>query len=189
MPCIHILGASGSGTTTLGAAVAEALGLEHHDSDRYYWVATDPPFTTPRPLAERVTLLAGSLPAGGDWVLSGSAMNWATPIEPFYDLIVFLQLDPALRMERIRRREVARYGARIGPGGDMERASAAFLAWATAYDSAGPEQRSLVAHEAWLSSQAAPVLRLDSAVPVPVLVRAVSEAIGPGKRPGTPCWR
>ena len=38
-------------------------------------------------------------PVTGQWVLSGSALKWATPIEPFYDLIVFLQLDPALRMD------------------------------------------------------------------------------------------
>lgn len=58
----------------------------------------------------------------------------------------------------------------------MAKASAAFLDWAAAYDIAGLEQRSLLKHEQWLATQAAPVLRLDSAVPVAALVAAVLEA-------------
>ncbi len=98
-------------------------------------------------------------PETGNWVFSGSALKWATPIEPFYDLIVFLQLKPLVRMQRLRRREAVRYGARLEPGGDMAGASAAFLAWAEAYDTAGLEQRSRIAHETWLATQTAPVLR------------------------------
>ena len=72
------------------------------------------------------------LPIDGQWVFSGSAPGWATRLEPFYDLVVFLRLDPAVRMERLRRREAARYGRRIEPGGDMAAASADFLKWAEA---------------------------------------------------------
>ncbi|KAF0097639.1 MAG: hypothetical protein FD144_4915 [Rhodospirillaceae bacterium] len=112
-------------------------------------------------------------PVTGNWVFSGSALKWATPIEPFYDLIVFLQLKPLVRMQRLRRREAVRYGARLEPGGDMAGASAAFLAWAEAYDAAGLEQRSRIAHETWLATQTAPVLRLDSSYPLDTLVAAV----------------
>ena len=41
---IHITGASGSGTTTLGAAAAAALGVKHLDADDFAWAPTDPPF-------------------------------------------------------------------------------------------------------------------------------------------------
>jgi hypothetical protein len=96
------------------------------------------------------------------------------PLEPLYDLIVFLRLDPALRMERLRRREIADYGSRVGPGGDMEVASRQFLEWAAAYDTAGVEQvRTLATHELWLAKQSCPILRLDAAAPVGDLVLAV----------------
>jgi adenylate kinase family enzyme len=173
MPRIHVLGASGSGSTTLGEALAHLLDVPHADADRFFWLPTDPPFTTRRPRAERLAMLTQRLPAGGDWVFSGSAISWATVLEPAYDLVVLLRLDPALRMPRLRQREAARYGARIDPGGDMAAASAAFLRWAEAYDTAGPAQRSLAAHEAWLVGQTVPVLRLDSAEPVDALVAAV----------------
>src|SRR5438128_874343 len=42
---LHILGASGSGTTTLGRALAEGLQCPHFDTDDYFWLPTDPPFT------------------------------------------------------------------------------------------------------------------------------------------------
>jgi adenylate kinase family enzyme len=173
MPRIHVLGASGSGTTTLGAALAGQLGLPHHDADTFFWMPTDPPFTTPRPAGARLALARRHLPLTAGWVFSGSALKWAAPFEPGYELIVFLCLDPGLRMDRLRRREVARHGARIEPGGDMAAASAAFLDWAGSYDTGGLEQRSLAAHEAWLARQAAPVLRLGSSAPVDRLVSAV----------------
>ena len=40
---IHILGASGSGTTALGQALAEHLRCPHFDTDDYFWLPTDPP--------------------------------------------------------------------------------------------------------------------------------------------------
>ncbi len=173
MPRIHILGASGSGTSTLGSALARRLGVPHADSDRLYWMPTDPPYQEPRPADLRQALLLQTLPLDGHWVFSGAATKWAAPLEPCYDLVVFLRLAPELRMRRLRRREAARFGRRILPGGDMAATNAAFIAWAEAYDTAGPLSRGLVTHEAWLADQEAPVLRLDSAAPVEDLVTAV----------------
>ncbi len=173
MPRIHIVGASGSGTSALGAALANSLSCPHVDADALFWLPTDPPFTERRDRDERQALLLQSLPATGRWIFSGSATGWSAPVEAIFDLIVFLTLDHSTRMDRLRRREFERYGDRITGTGDMAEASAAFLSWAQAYDTAGPEQRSLVAHEQWLTSQTAPVLRLDSSIPVPNLVGIV----------------
>lgn len=172
MPRIHILGASGSGTTTLGAALAAGLGCPHEDTDQYFWQPTDPPFTARRAAEARLRLLLPRL-AGPDWVLSGSALKWGTPLDSLYELVVFLRLDPAVRMARLLRREDLRYGGRIAPGGDMAEASQAFLDWAESYDTAGRAHRSLAAHEEWLADRTCAVLRLDSAAPVHALVAAV----------------
>ena len=146
MARIHIVGASGAGTSTLGAALAGRLGHPHIDADALFWMPTDPTFKTRRPADDRQALLLKLLPVTSQWVFSGSALKWAASLEPFFDLIVFLHIDPAVRMERLRRREAARYGVRLDTGGDMADASAAFLQWADAYDSGGPEQRSPIAH-------------------------------------------
>jgi adenylate kinase family enzyme len=189
MARIHILGASGSGTSTLGSALARRLGVTHADSDAFFWLPTDPPYTTPRPAGERQAMLEGRLPVAGHWVFSGAATKWAAPLEPCYDLVVFLRLDPAIRMERLRRREAVRWGTRILPGGDMATMNAAFIAWAEAYDTAGSLRRGLVTHEVWLADQLAPVLRLDSIAPVGDLVNAVSDRLGPMGFNGGRAWR
>ena len=58
---IHILGASGSGTTTLGRALAERLQYPHFDTDDYFWLPTDPPYTQQRARTERAQLLMDDL--------------------------------------------------------------------------------------------------------------------------------
>jgi len=177
MARIHILGASGSGTTTLGRALASLTGWPHEDSDAHFWVATDPPFTTPRPKERRLDRLLPRLVEEPDWIFSGSSISWSGALEPLYDLVVYLHLDPALRMARLRAREAARYGARIAPGGDMAETSAAFISWAEAYDIAGPEQRSRALHADWLAARRCPVLRLDSAAPTARLAAMVCTAL------------
>ena len=178
MARIFILGASGAGKSTLAASVAASLGVPHLDVDHFFWLPTDPPFTTPRPVRERLALLEHALDAHDAWVLEGSTSTWGDSLIPRYDLVVFLTMDPTLRMERLRRREAERYGQRIAPGGDMAELNAAFLAWAAAYDTAGLEQRSRAGHEAWLAGIATPVLRLDGAASVQALEDSVLSAIG-----------
>lgn len=72
---IYITGASCAGVTTLGRHLATQLGVGHVDVDDYYWMPTNPPFTTKRPPADRVSLMQQALgDAGG--VLTGSCMVW-----------------------------------------------------------------------------------------------------------------
>lgn len=58
---IHILGASGSGTTTLGRALTEHLNYTHFDTDTYLWLPTDPPSIEKRERTERQQLLMNDL--------------------------------------------------------------------------------------------------------------------------------
>ena len=49
----------------------------------------------------RQALLLERAPPAGDWVFSGSSISWARALEPHYQLIVYLALDPAERQKRI----------------------------------------------------------------------------------------
>lgn len=169
---IHITGASGSGTTTLGAILADHLGLPHLDTDDFYWHRTDPPFREKRPPDERLALIRRAQ-AGGGWVLSGSLMSWGEPVVEAADLVIFLSVSTPERLARLKAREAARYGPRIAPGGDMETTSRAFLDWAARYDDPGFSGRSRAGHEAWLVHLGRPVLRLDAQLPAPTLLRMI----------------
>jgi adenylate kinase family enzyme len=131
---IHILGASGSGTTTLGRALAACLQCPHFDTDAYFWVPTDPPFTQRRERSECAQLLMDDVTAHDAWVVSGSLCGWGDVAMPLFELVVFLWVPYAVRMDRLHRREHARFGERILPGGNRYEQSQAFLAWAASYD-------------------------------------------------------
>jgi len=158
---IHILGASGSGTTTLGKALADHLGVPHYDGDDFFWMQTDPPFTTKRPREERINLLASTLTKNPSWVLSGSILGWGDFIRPDLDLIIYKNVDMEVRLQRILKRERERFGDRIDEGGDMHQNHKDFLAWASAYDTGGLEMRSGQSVEAWMSLATCKIIRLE----------------------------
>jgi len=160
---IHILGASGSGTTTLGRALAEHLQSPHFDADDYFWLPTDPPFTQQRERTERQQLLMNDVTAHDSWVVSGSLCGWGDVAIPLFELVVFLQIPPDIRMERLRQREHARFGERILPGGDMYESSQAFFTWAASYDEGDVHIRSRRLHEQWLSTLPCPIICFEGA--------------------------
>jgi adenylate kinase family enzyme len=162
---IHVFGASGSGTTTLGHHLAQRLHVPFLDADRYYWLDTDPPFTTKREPSERVELIERDVHGLPSWVLAGSLCSWGDPLIEHFTLVVFLSLDHDTRMQRLRQRESRRYGERIEPGGEMHDAHRAFMDWAQQYDTAEAPIRSLDLHERWMRRLDCPILRLDSSRP------------------------
>jgi adenylate kinase family enzyme len=176
------VGASGSGTTTLGRALAPRLAVPVFDSDDAFWESTDPPFLTSRPPVDRLAWLQERLRDDDGWVLSGSLCGWGDELRGRFTLVVFLSLPPAIRMARLAAREVERYGDRIRPGGDMAEGSTAFLAWAAAYDTAGMEQRSRVLHDAWLATLTCPLLHLDGDITVEDRADRVVAAVDPAAR-------
>lgn len=178
MTRVHVVGASSSGTTTLGAALAERLGGAHLDTDAYFWAPTDPPFTTRREPEARVAMMAADMEGEANWVVSGSLMGWGDVFIPRFDLVVFLHVPAEVRMERLLRRERERYGADIEPGGRMREGHLAFVEWARGYDRPGFEGRSLERHRAWLAALSCPVLEIAGAPAVDESLARVMDAVG-----------
>ena len=170
---IHIFGASGSGTTTLGIALSEKLHIPHLDTDAYYWKQTDPPFVEKNEPADRIRQIKRDVAGADGWVLSGSICNWGDPLLEFFTAAVFLYLEPSIRMTRIMTREVERYGDRIQPGGDMHQKHLDFVSWAESYDTAVAPVRSVDLHEKWMTTLRCPVIRLNADRSVEALVQEV----------------
>jgi adenylate kinase family enzyme len=174
---IHIFGASGSGTTTLGRALSNRLALPHFDADDFYWAQTDPPFSTPNPRDVRVRLLGAELDELDGWILAGSVCGWGDVFAPSFTLAVFVHIPADLRISRLVAREHDRYGARIGPSGDLLEHHRAFIAWAARYDTAGLEQRSRALHERWMTSLACRVLIIENDAPADAWCERVCAAL------------
>lgn len=178
-PRIHITGASGSGVSTLGAALARRLACAHLDTDDFYWLPTDPPYRQSRAVADRLALVTAAMDAAAaGWVLSGSLDGWGDPLIPRFGQVVFLTAPKELRLQRLAERERRRHGAAIEPGGSLHDHHLDFMAYAAGYDTgvftgvlAG---RHRARHDAWLASLPCPVLRLDGAASPEALLELVA---------------
>ena len=174
---IHIFGASGSGTSTLGRKISEELGFRFMDTDDYFWMPTNPPYTTKRPPDERLAMIRADIEESENVVLSGALSKWGDPLIPYFTLAIRLHTDTALRIERLKRREHAKFGSRIDEGGDMHRAHLDFLAWAASYDTGDLNMRSCAEHNAWQKLLCCPLLELDGGADLQENFLRVREAL------------
>lgn len=174
MPVIHIYGASGSGTSTLGKALHERYGYCHLDTDDYFWLPTDPPFTYKRPAAERIALLTEDIHKSSKTVISGSLCGWGDALLPLFDLVVRLVAPTQERLKRLNQREFQRFGSRICAGGDMYQGHMDFLQWAAGYDTGGVTMRSKAMHDRWQESVRCRHLTLDGTAQIQELLETIS---------------
>lgn len=155
---IHILGASGAGTSTLGSSLSKILPHTYLDTDDYFWTTK---FTKQRQVTERKKLLEKDLSLFENWILSGAVCGWGDNFKSYFDLVIFLWLPQDIRLERLQQREFQRYGDEILAGGNKNEQSKTFLEWASLYDSTGIEVRSKVLHEHWIAELSCPVLKIE----------------------------
>ncbi len=175
---IHLVGASGSGTSTLGATLSQRFGYAHLDTDEYFWEPTVPPFQRPRERRQRQALLGTALDAHPRWVLSGSLCGWGDIFIPRFPLVIFLRVPQEIRLARLKEREQRRYGAdALAPGGAMHEAHMAFLNWAAAYDEGNEDMRSRRRHERWLAALPCPCLRLEGPLTVAEQLARLEEVL------------
>jgi hypothetical protein len=107
-----------------------------------------------------------------DWILSGSLDGWGAPIVPLFDLVIFVYVPTATRLERLRAREARRLGA-AADSDAMSPAMEEFIDWASHYDDGTRQGRNLARHQAWLEALQCRVIRLDGTRPIPDLVGEV----------------
>ena len=174
---IHIFGASGSGTTTLGQKICEKLGYTFMDTDDYFWMPTDPKFTRKRPREERIALMKRDIENAENVVISGSLVDWGDALIPYFTLAIRIEMEQALRIARLEQREKDRFGDRIAPGGDMYRQHLDFIAWAKSYDTGGMNMRSKAKHDAWQKLLSCEILHLDGANTVEEHLARVKEIL------------
>lgn len=150
---IAVVGANGSGKTTLGAALAKRLGYKRMDVEDYYFESSEIPYEKPRTHSEVQALLLEDMERFGSFVLSAVCCDFGDAINSLYDCVVYVEVPPEIRLERVKRRSADQFGDRILPGGDLyEREQAFFNFVAT---------RSMERTEAWVKSMKCPVLRVD----------------------------
>lgn len=146
---IHIYGASGSGTSTLGKFISEQLGYTFMDTDDYFWLPTNPKYTKKREKTERLQMMESDILKSDKVVISGSLVDWGDNLIPYFTLAVRVITDSKVRIERLREREKRYFGSRIEIGGAMYQNHLEFIEWAASYDTGDVTMRSKAKHDDW----------------------------------------
>jgi hypothetical protein len=87
-------------------------------------------------------------------------MDWGESLIKRFDHVLFLTVDPEIRIDRLKKREAARTR-------EISEALHEFFEWARGYDDPNVSGRSHGRHDRWLAALPCPVLRLDSAETCP----------------------
>lgn len=157
---IHILGPSGSGTTTIAKKLSKEYNLSHFDADDYFWKQTKPPYQKLRSIAERRRLLREDLKNTEKWIISGSFCGWGDVFMEEFDLVIYLWAPINVRIRRLKSREQRRFGSAVLPGGKMFERHQKFLDSAARYDYDQTEFRNKRSHEEWMQKLDCPVLKI-----------------------------
>ena len=166
---IFILGLNGSGKTTLGRALSERLGWFRMDVEDYYFPDMTVPYSNARSKKDVERLMLEDIRANGDFVLSSVSADLCDEIRACCVLAVWLRAPKALRMARIEQRELARFGPRVLPGGDMYEQQQWFHEYVRKRD------ESVVSRA--IEALNHPVLTLDGAQPIEDSVRQILDAL------------
>lgn len=163
---VHIYGASGSGTSTIGKFIAFKSGHFFMDTDDYFWESTDPPYTMKRNSSERIALMKSDIAKHDKVVISGSLVDWGDELISFITLAIRVETDTEIRIDRLKKRERAQFGNRIDMGGDMYENHQDFIDWAASYDHGGLDMRSRLKHDEWQKQSQCQLILLDGSLPV-----------------------
>lgn len=177
---VNIFGASGSGVTTLGNVISQKLGCPYFDSDHYFWLPAQVPFTERRPPQERNALINLEMAGFDSWILGGSVINWHNSWQ--FDLSVFLYIPQELRLNRLKQREYERYGDIIHTDKERNRLYKEFISWAKNYDGLITTSRSLHAHKNWMNDLKTPLLVIEGDTSVEERLKLVLDMIEKLKR-------
>lgn len=158
---ILLIGASGTGTTSTAAALAQSTGFYHCDLDSLLWESTDPPFQKRKSHDNLKKLAKREIYCHENWVISGDPSSWKINIEDWLTLAIFLIVPTDIRLERISARERKRFGDAVAPGGHMYEMHQQFLEWTRQYDIGGIQGRTRKGQEAWLNTLKCPVLKIE----------------------------
>lgn len=172
---IQVIGASGTGKSTLCKCISEKTGTYWIDTDKYLW--KDSSFTENYPVEVRLKMYYNDIATSHDYLVSGSVYSWNPEGFKDKELLVLLLVDEEIRLKRIYDRELQRYRERMLPGGDHYELTCGFLDWCETYITEDENAVcSLASHRLRLKEATCKTLTLDGNQPVEVLCTSVIKA-------------
>ena len=172
-----IIGPSASGKTTLGKKVAELLGFPYFDVDDFIWRFDTPdPYTVMYSREEKISRLQNAIAPYEHFVMAGSMSSFHQAFDDTFEMMVFLYVDPDIRVQRANERAIQRFGNRVLEGGDMYESNQDFLRKIRKYETDGSPN--LTEQKVWMESLSCKKLELDGTEQIEKNARIIAEAYG-----------
>jgi len=153
---IIVFGANGSGKTMLGRELAHILHFKHIDHEDYCFEKSDIPYTVTRPREVYEALMLADIEKYGSFIISACTGDFGEKIEKLYKLAVYIEAPLELRIERVKQRNIERFGERVLKGGDMYEQQSGFVDFVA--------KRPLSRIEQWAETLTCPMLRIAGTV-------------------------
>ena len=168
---IMVCGLNGCGKSTLGRALADALGYHFIDNEDLFFARSAPnePYTDPRTRAEAEALLAEEVQKHGNFVFAAVKGDYGDDIIPLYRAVILIEVPKDIRMQRIRQRSDLKFGDRMRPGGDLYESEEAFFRFAEARDEDYVPR--------WTKTLSCPVIRVDGTKPIDETIAIIINCI------------
>ena len=159
---IIIMGLNGSGKSTICHELADVLNYRRIDVEDYYFLDSAIPYTKSRTREEVKKLMLDDIKFYQNYVLSSVGCDWGSEIVSTYRLAIILYAPLQVRLERIKQREITRFGNRVLEGGDMHESQKRF------HDMVKSRSAENIKEQA--SSLDCPVLEINSTLPVKEII-------------------
>jgi len=159
---ILIMGLNGSGKSTVCHELADLLNYRRMDVEDYYFLDSDIPYTKSRTHEEVKQLMLDDIKFYHNYVLSSVRCDWGSEIVSTYRLAILLYAPLQVRLERIKQREIIRFGYRVFEGGDMHESQKRF------HDMVASLSAEILKKQAY--SLTCPVLEINSTLPVKEII-------------------
>ena len=160
---ILIIGASGTGTTTLGKRLSTELGIPFIDLDDIFWIDSEIPFTKFRNTEELRMLVNLEIYSKDEWIISGDPSLWNVDIENKISFVIFLEAPTEIRIPRLEKRFNDNYGIESRVDGNLTFENhKEFIDWTKQYDIGGVTGRTREKQESWISKLKCKVYKTNS---------------------------
>ncbi|WP_207695405.1 hypothetical protein DOK67_0001747 [Enterococcus sp. DIV0212c] len=174
---IQLIGASGTGKSTLGKYIAKKEQIKWIDTDHYLW--KDDTFTENQPIAQRLKMYQTDREKFEQFIVSGSVFSWNPNGFADRDLLVFLTLDETHRFQRLIKREITRAGEDSLWLDENGNQTNDFLDWCKTYYTAKDHSKigTFAEHSYQIQHSNSPVLKINSDQPLEDLYQIIMQTL------------
>lgn len=168
---IIICGLNGAGKSTLGKSLAKKLNFYFIDDEDLYFPKIDTHYiyTSSRTHEEVETLFLSEIKTHKNFVFASGKADYKESIYQFFQYAILIDVPRDIRIQRVKKRSLEKFGNRMLSGGDLYEQEKRFLNFV--------KSRNENVVKEWVESLNCTIIRIDGIKTVEENVKCIIEQI------------